>query len=103
MSSPNVEHHEDTGYSVNNEQDSVFKIIALIKGKKQELTGVEDPTYMITMPVAAQRSTLRDYVASEFRDVVDSPDDITEIKYQNGSKVFYHFKYKEEGIGADIW
>ena len=72
-----------------------YKIVATIKGKKYNLNKVGEPTFLMREKnELMQKFMLRDYVYSNFKDIADSNDDITQIVYKKGRKNIMNLKYK---------
>ena len=71
-----------------------YKIVAVIRGNKETLTGVGEPTIMKEMDSDLGRSCMaQDYVARSFRDKMQSLSDLTNVKYYEGRRILYQYSY----------
>ena len=73
-----------------------YKIVAVINKKKYTLNKVGSRDFMTEMKfLPMQKIMLKNYVASNFRDVMTKLSDLTSAKYYHGKKVLFSFKYSE--------
>ena len=70
-----------------------YTIVSVIKGKKDVLKGVGDPTNLNMHTGLYKKKVLLDYVMHQYADVVQSEKDITEIQYKLDRKILFKFKY----------
>lgn len=69
-----------------------YKIIATIKGKKYTLNKVGEPRD--DEPIYFRKMMLKGYVCKQFDDLIDTPDDLSQIVYKLGRKSLFTITYK---------
>ena len=70
-----------------------YKIITIYEGEKLILNKVDEPTYLMMEGDMIRKSMLKGYILKEWREKIEDISKLTEIKYMNGRKVLFKYKY----------